>query len=565
MAGGLQGMSRLPRDTVRARRNATKFASNFVSLIGDGLAVDGGLVVVDLVADAGLEFIGGDLAVKIQSPLICDAAGLGIDPGDGLAISGTELVVDLAATPGLEFSGGDLQAKVTDPIDRGAAGLGLNLDADYLWVDGAGGVSIINPITADIVSSNDITAGSFTTAGLITAGSLDVDTLNLNGNVISDSTGVISFSDDDLTTTGHVGIGIGASASHQLYVADFSIAASQISSRFYTTHQLTAGYCYNTQMLTKANPAAASAATTRGLVLTTQTQSGNAQNITGNIDALWGYGYHSGTGRVDYLSGVRFSAYNGSTGIITNAYAAYLRVYNTNVGGTIDNGYALFLDHPVITGAITNYYGIYNNATVGSNLLGKDNVKSFFGTGEDASVYYDGIDLWINSDEVGVGSLKIGDAVNYTEIEPDGDLIFHGTASLANNSIAVAQLATAVQDLMPNLNITVGDEDGANKRTITIDPRDAAGSDIAERFLIRVWISIADYSTPSAAGNTVAVEAGTVYETETANAAYKIISTPVIDGNNIQIGITIAGAATRYIMAEIDGRIYSSGAVTWAA
>ncbi len=52
----------------------------------------------------------------------------------------------------------------------------------------------------------DIDLGAFdiTTTGLITAGNLDVDTLNLNGNVISDSTGTISFANENLGTTGTI-------------------------------------------------------------------------------------------------------------------------------------------------------------------------------------------------------------------------------------------------------------------------------------------------------------------------------------------------------------------------
>jgi len=172
MSGGLKGMSRLPRDTVRARRNATKFASDFVSVLGDGLAVTAGLIVIDLAADKGLEFIAGDLATKIQSPLICDAAGLGIDPGNGLEISGTELVVDLTATPGLEFSAGDLQAKVAAPVAIDATGIHLDYDTNYFALSGTD-LSIVNPITADIISSNDITAATFTAVNAIDEFSTD--------------------------------------------------------------------------------------------------------------------------------------------------------------------------------------------------------------------------------------------------------------------------------------------------------------------------------------------------------------------------------------------------------
>jgi len=119
----------------------------------------------------------------------------------------------------------------------------------------------------------------------------------------------------------------------------------------------------------------------------------------------------------------------------------------------------------------------------------------------------------------------------------------------------------SLQDLLPNLNITAGAED-TDVREITIQARDAANNNLAERVLVRVWIATSDYGAPSATGNTVSVGTGTTYETETANAAYKIISNA--DGA-VVFDVQISGAATRYIMAEIDGRIYSSGAVEWAA
>jgi len=131
----------------------------------------------------------------------------------------------------------------------------------------------------------------------------------------------------------------------------------------------------------------------------------------------------------------------------------------------------------------------------------------------------------------------------------------------SDGSVTAAKLATAVQDVIPNLNVTAGAE-AADKRTITVQARDAADNNLAQRVLVRVWIAATEYAAPDATGNTVAVETGTTYETETANAAYKVIS----DANGtVAIGVTISGAASRYIMAEIDGRIYSSGQVDWAA
>ena len=117
------------------------------------------------------------------------------------------------------------------------------------------------------------------------------------------------------------------------------------------------------------------------------------------------------------------------------------------------------------------------------------------------------------------------------------------------------------QDLMPNLNVTAGAE-SADKRTITIQARDAGDNDLAERVAVRVWISTSDYGAPSAAGNTVAIETGAQLGQIVANADYDVISDAA---GTVEIGITISGAASRFVLAEIDGRIYSSGEVTWAA
>ena len=156
--------------------------------------------------------------------------------------------------------------------------------------------------------------------------------------------------------------------------------------------------------------------------------------------------------------------------------------------------------------------------------------------------------------------LTAAGAYNGRAVSDGGDVTDHrGTAFIkVGDGVGPA----ARQDLMPNLLITAGAE-AADKRTITIQARDAGNNNLAQRFLVRVWVATGESGAPSAAGNTVAVETGTDYAVGgLANASYKVIS----DANGVvAIGVTISGAATRYIMAEVDGRIYSSGAVNWAA
>jgi|GEM_PF-1190364 len=142
----------------------------------------------------------------------------------------------------------------------------------------------------------------------------------------------------------------------------------------------------------------------------------------------------------------------------------------------------------------------------------------------------------------------------------DANALVAGTAT-ALHLHAAAGLHASVQNLLPGLSVTAGAEAG-DTRLITVQARDAAGNNLAERVLVRVWLAESDFGAPSAAGNTVSVATGTTYETETANAAYKVISTA---GGAAAVNVTISGAATRYVMAEIDGRVYSSGQIDWAA
>jgi len=96
------------------------------------------------------------------------------------------LAVTDTAGSGVTASGGDLTIE------------SLDADIKLKLYDNAGGrkVSVIDSDTSEVASIDSDGLGIFT--------NLDVDTLNLNGNVISDSTGTVSFDNEDLTTTGTV-------------------------------------------------------------------------------------------------------------------------------------------------------------------------------------------------------------------------------------------------------------------------------------------------------------------------------------------------------------------------
>ena len=131
----------------------------------------------------------------------------------------------------------------------------------------------------------------------------------------------------------------------------------------------------------------------------------------------------------------------------------------------------------------------------------------------------------------------------------------------ASNSIVADMLYEDFQDTLPALTISAGEEI-ADKRILSIQLVDAVGNNLAARALVRVWMSDANYGAPNATGNTVTIETGTQYAEEVANAAYRVITNAA---GLIEVGVEISGAASRYVMAEIEGLVVSSGEITWAA
>lgn len=97
------------------------------------------------------------------------------------------------------------------------------------------------------------------------------------------------------------------------------------------------------------------------------------------------------------------------------------------------------------------------------------------------------------------------------------------------------------------LTLTAGAEGGDSGISVTIQGG-------AWRQIFRVWLAETDLAAPSATGNTTTVTTGTIQRTATANADYDIISDA--SGTAVVKNI-VAGAATRFLMAEVAGRTYS--------
>ncbi len=109
--------------------------------------------------------------------------------------------------------------------------------------------------------------------------------------------------------------------------------------------------------------------------------------------------------------------------------------------------------------------------------------------------------------------------------------------------------------------LSVGQESG-NAITVTVQARDAALNDIAERRLLRIWIAGAQYGAEcaSAPDGGVAVTTGTVISTVTANKQYLVLT----DASGVvQITLTHSAAATFWLHAA-DGSRVSAVQVTFA-
>jgi len=144
----------------------------------------------------------------------------------------------------------------------------------------------------------------------------------------------------------------------------------------------------------------------------------------------------------------------------------------------------------------------------------------------------------------------------------DADITdLRGAALAAPLSALTAGLANSLIAKAPSLSITAAAEAG-DVRAVTVALLDAAGAPLAARARVRLWIATADFGAPSAAGNTVALTTGTQLRELTANGDYEVISSAA---GVVAFNLTVAGDATRYVLAELDGRIYSSGAIAFAA
>ncbi len=121
----------------------------------------------------------------------------------------------------------------------------------------------------------------------------------------------------------------------------------------------------------------------------------------------------------------------------------------------------------------------------------------------------------------------------------------------------------AIRDMIQGMTSVLGRATTATEATQSVTLRgdcqiavvDSNGDAIAERALLRVWVSDTDFGAPSDTDNTVAVATGTTIQTVTANAHYLILTDAT---GAAEIRVTLTGAASRYVMVAQGNRVTSA-------
>lgn len=295
-------------------------------------------------------------------------------------------------------------------------------------------------VDVDLVDGNLITTGQ----GIF--GNLDVDTLNLNGNVISDSTGTISFADDHVTTTGDItashynNLKIDLTGTRNIFLGETSAGDSitsgtdNICMGTAAGNALTSGvenffFGYNAGLVTTTGGynfglgVAAGAYITGGSFNTGvgRTSIYGVGNGSGNVGigykALWGVAgnnpnYNTVIG--SFAFGGTNTSKSGSENTILGYRAGNLLVSGSGnvflgymAGGQELGSNKLYIDNSNTTTPLI--YGEFDNnlVRIGGHLELIDNNKIKLGTGKDVEIYYDNANLVIDSSIIAASDLNI--------------------------------------------------------------------------------------------------------------------------------------------------------------
>lgn len=129
--------------------------------------------------------------------------------------------------------------------------------------------------------------------------------------------------------------------------------------------------------------------------------------------------------------------------------------------------------------------------------------------------------------------------------------------------VEAENLGPTLADRVPSLSLSIGAQAG-QVRDVTIQVKDANGNDLAQRTAIKTWVSTTEYFDPVAGDGFAPGDGGItrVIRTHSANALLTIL-TPA--AGTALMSVTDNGGDTLYVMAELDGKVYSSGEIVITA
>ncbi len=167
------------------------------------------------------------------------------------------------------------------------------------------------------------------------------------------------------------------------------------------------------------------------------------------------------------------------------------------------------------------------------------------------------------ADLIATDDLTVGDdAAIGGDLAVTGASAFTGAVTLPADTVTGANLADALAAQIPmtatfSVGALVGDG-----RTVTVQLKDAGGSDMASVCRVSAWLSDTAKGTPIGqvtTGLTTTVPAGTVALIKLANMDYDILSTAL---GAFQVLVTDTnGTQTRYLNVSVNGVVYASAAI----
>lgn len=244
----------------------------------------------------------------------------------------------------------------------------------------------------------------------------------------------------------------------------------------------------------------------------------------------------------------------GTTGniavLLYDATGLIVLARGTDVPTDATSGYAkgcIFVDTDVVTGST----GLYENVGTSSSC-------NFDAIGANTSLAAGGVDTAQLAADAVTGAKIEDDAIDSEHIAAGAvdnehlatDIITGD--EIADDAVSSEHLDDGLQDSLPTLALSA--VDGTNgTAAVTIQVKDADGNDLAQVSKVHVWTDDTEFGAPTAITGLTAAT-GTVISSLTANADLLVVSDAtgeiVLTANN-------AGAGTIYIMAEVNGKVYS--------